>query len=68
MAESRTTLFNLKVTPTELKTIKAIALQQGMTPSQLVRDAIADKFHKHFTARRLAAAEQAARTKEADSP
>lgn len=68
MAESRTTMFNLKVTPTELKTIKAVALHQGVTPSQLVRDSIADRFDKYFTARRLAAAQEAAKAKEAGSP
>lgn len=68
MAESRTTLFNLKVTPTELKTIKAIAQQQGVSASQLVRDSIADRFDKYFKAKKAAAAEQAARGKEAGSP
>lgn len=67
MAESRTTLFNLKVTPTELKTIKAIAQLQGVTPSQLVRDSIADRFDKYFKAKKVAA-EQAAKPKEAGSP
>ena len=67
MAESRTTVFNFKVTPTELITIKAIALQQGVTPSQLVRDAIADRLHKHFTTRRQQAA-QAVQVKAAGFP
>jgi len=68
MPEFRTTIFTMKLTPTELKTIKAVAAHQGITPSQLVRDAVADRFDKYFTARKLQAAKEAAKAQEAGLP
>jgi len=49
MAESKTTLLNVKVSKTELTTITSVAADQNMNRSEFVREAIYAKLHEHFT-------------------
>lgn len=45
----RNKLLNFKVDPSELKSVKDAAAAQGLTPSQFMREALADRLHAHHS-------------------
>lgn len=68
MAESKTTLLNVKITKTELATINAVAADQKMNRSRFVREAIYDRLHGHFSKQPTSAAIKKPEAKEPDKP